>query len=305
MMWRCETLVTACVLAMIVAGGQAADQPAGVPEGAEAAIRATAVSFAEAFNRGDAQAVAELWTETGTLADDRGQHFQGRPAIEAEYTKFFGSYPGAKMEVTITSLDFPTPALAVEDGISRLSLPHANVPTASSYTAVHVLQNGRWLMVSVRERSMALSPVESHLQDLAWMVGNWAAVREGTQLQATFRWVADNKFIQRDFTIRQQDAVVSSGVQLLGWDPQAGQIRSWSFDSSGGYGQSVWSVTARGWSMESRGVLADGTPTASRESLVRLAGKQDAFSWRSTQRMVGTVTVPDSAEVVMQRVLEK
>lgn len=305
MVWRCEALVTSCVLAMVVAGVQAADQPTGVPEGAEAAIRATAASFAEAFNRSDAPAVAELWIESGTLADDRGQHFQGRPAIEAEYSKFFGSFPGAKMDVTITSLDFPTSALAIEDGISRLSLPHASVPTASSYTAVHVLQNGKWLMASVRERSTALSPAESHLQDLAWMVGNWAALREGRQLQATFRWVADNKFIQRDFTIRQHDAVVSSGVQLLGWDPQTGQIRSWSFDSSGGYGQSVWSVTAQGWSIESRGVLADGTPTASRESLTRPAGEQDAFSWRSTHRTVGIVTVPDSEEVVMKRVLEK
>jgi uncharacterized protein (TIGR02246 family) len=290
---------------MIVAGVRADDPPAGAPEGTEATIRATAASFADAFNRGDAKAVAALWTETGTLADDRGQLFKGRPAIEAEYTTFFQTYPGAKMEVAITSLDFPTPALVVEDGVSRVSLPHARVPTASSYTAMHVLEDGKWLMVSVRERSIALSPVESHLQDLGWMIGNWATTRGEVQLQATFSWIADKKFIQRDYTVRQQNAVVSSGVQLIGWDPRTGQIRSWSFDSSGGYGQGIWSVTPEGWSIESRGVLADGTLTASRESLVRLPAKQDEFRWRSTQRMVGSNTLPDTEDIVMDRVVEK
>ncbi|MHB8971387.1 MAG: YybH family protein [Pirellulaceae bacterium] len=305
MVWRSGIFLMGCVWALTVAGARADDPPAGEPAGAEAAVRAAAASFADAFNRGDAQAVAALWTATGTLADDRGQLFKGRPAIAAEYTTVFKTYPGAKMEVAITSLEFPTPTLVVEDGVSRVSLPHARVPTASSYTAVHVLEDGKWLMVSVRERSIALSPVESHLQDLDWMVGNWVTTRDEVQLQATFSWIADKKFMQRHYTVRQQDAVVSSGVQVIGWNPQTGRIHSWSFDSSGGYGQGLWSVTSDGWSIESRGVLADGTLTTSRESLVRLPTKPDEFHWRSTQRMVGPKTLPDAEDVVMDRVVEK
>ena len=45
----------------------------------EAAIRATADAFLKAFNRGDAKAVAALWTENGTLADRSRPVVQGPP----------------------------------------------------------------------------------------------------------------------------------------------------------------------------------------------------------------------------------
>ncbi|MHB0957051.1 MAG: YybH family protein [Pirellulaceae bacterium] len=305
MWWRCRTLVIACAAATLWTGAQAAEHPTGLSDGAEAAVRATAASFADAFNRGDAQAVAGLWTQTGTLIDDRGHRFQGRAAIEAEYAAFFRTYPGAQINVTVMSLDFLTPTVAVEDGMSQASLLHASVPVASSYTAVHVLEDGKWLMASVRERAIALSAAESRLHDLEWTIGTWVTTQDEVQLQTTFHWIANKTFIQRSYTVRQQDAVVCSGVQVIGWDPQAGQIRSWSFDSSGGYGQSLWRVTPEGWSIESCGVLADGTPTASNESLVRMPGQHDVFHWRSTDRMAGSNTLPDAGNVVMNRVADK
>ncbi len=47
----------------------------------EAAVRATADAFIKAFDRGDAKAVAALWTANGTMADDRGEIFKGHKAI--------------------------------------------------------------------------------------------------------------------------------------------------------------------------------------------------------------------------------
>jgi hypothetical protein len=37
-----------------------------------------------------------------------------------------------------------------------------------------------------------------------------------------------------------KDAILQHGTQWIGWDPAAKQIRSWSFEADGGYGESVW-----------------------------------------------------------------
>ncbi len=83
----------------------------------EAAIRAAEQAFVQAFNRGDARAVAALWTPHGSLADDQGRRFEGRKAIEDEYAKFFREHPGAKIEVASQSIERPVPGTALEDGM--------------------------------------------------------------------------------------------------------------------------------------------------------------------------------------------
>ena len=35
-------------------------------------------------------------------------------------------------------------------------------------------------------------------------------------------------------------------TQRIGWDPAAKQIRSWEFDSEGGFGEGTWGETATG-----------------------------------------------------------
>ncbi len=47
-----------------------------------AAIRATSEAFVAAFNKGDAQAIAGMWTENGEYVDDAGQRVEGHAAIE-------------------------------------------------------------------------------------------------------------------------------------------------------------------------------------------------------------------------------
>ncbi len=155
----------------------------------DAAIRASAEAFVKAFNRGDAKAVAALWTANGTMADDRGEILRGRKAIEDQYAAFFKAYPGAKMEVSVKSIDFPAPSMAVEDGTAQVVVRQAVPPVASRYTAVHVQEDGKWLMASVRETTIPLSSNFSRLAELGWLIGTWETKRDGTIVRATFRWI--------------------------------------------------------------------------------------------------------------------
>ncbi len=268
----------------------------------EAAIRATADAFVKAFDAGDAKAVAALWTPEGSVVDDDGQVIKGRKAIKDRYAAMFKKYPGARIEVAVKSVEVASPDTAIEDGLARVITKEGTPPVASRYTAVHVLKDGKWLMAGVRESDIALPSSYGRLRDLGWLVGDWEADANGTRVHTSIRWMADRSFLERRYTVVRDGITSSTGLQIIGWDPQAEQVRSWSFDSTGGHGTALWMPTPDGWRIESTGMMADGAPTSSQESLIRVAGEDDVVGWRSTGRRVGGTQLPDTREVVLKRV---
>jgi len=297
-------LCGAWIVMLIAFSAWAADSDKSERAADEAAIRAGAKEFTAAFARGDAEAIAAMWTENGTLSDESGRVFKGRKAIEDEYAALFKAEPKAKIEIAIQSIEFPAPNMAVEDGVARIISKQGAHPVASRYTAVHVSQDGKWRMATVRESTIELPSNYAALKDLEWLVGRWELKSGGTTVENKFHWVANRSFLEREYTVRQDGMTTSSGLQIIGWDPQAGQIHSWSFDSAGGHGQGLWTAAADGWRIESRGMLPDGTPTASQDRLIRVAGESDVFGWQSSDRRVGDERLTDLAEVVLDRVVE-
>jgi uncharacterized protein (TIGR02246 family) len=309
---------TAFVIATCVSGAdQKPAQPAAAPgavsepkpvapaNSREAAIRATAEAFIKAFNAGDAKAIAGLWIENGTVADEQGNLFKGRKAIEDEYAALFKAHPAARMQIAIQSIDFPTPTTAIEDGVTRIVSPGNEPPTACRYTAMHVEQDGKWLMASVRESSMPVSSNFAQLQDLGWLVGEWESKSNDVTAHSQTRWIANKSFLQRNFSVHRGGMLVSSGTQIIGWDPRSSRVVSWTFDSSGGHGTAAWSSTSDGWGLDSAGVTADGVPTSCKDFLIRVPGDDNVFGWRSSDRKLGETSLPDVPEVVFDRVATK
>jgi uncharacterized protein (TIGR02246 family) len=271
----------------------------------EAAIRASAEAFIKAFNGGDAKAVANLWTANGTVADEQGNVFKGRKAIEEQYAALFKAHPTARMQVAIKSIDFPTPTTAVEDGMTQVMTKENDPPTASRYTAVHVQEDGKWLMASVRESTMPVASNFAQLQELGWLVGDWESKTNDATAHSHIRWIANKSFLQRNFSVLRDGFLLSSGTQIVGWDPRSDRIVSWIFDSSGGYGTGVWSAVPEGWAIDSVGMTADGVPTSSKDRLIRVPGENNVFGWRSMDRKLGDTRIPDVPEVVFDRAKEK
>ncbi len=275
------------------------------PSLAEAAIRATAKEYTAAFDRGDAAALAAMFTPAASVADDEGQILHGQTAIRDEYARLFKAYPGAKVVVAIKSVEFPAPEMAIEDGLTQVSAEQVGPPVISRYTVCHVLMNGKWLMASVRESRVRLASNHSRVEDLDWLVGTWRAERDGKSAVSKIYWIANKSFLARDYKVSVDGIQVSGGRQIVGWDPNAGKLRSWSFDASGGYGTGLWTPTPDGWQIETTGVLADGTPTSSRDTLIRVPGADNVFGWKSVARTMGEVSLSDTPEVVFDRLVEK
>ena len=231
----------------------------------------------KAFNARDAKAVASLWTANGTVADGEGSVFRGRKAIEEAYAALFKAHPTARMQVAVQSVDFPAPTTAIEEGAAQVLTRDNTPPSASRYTAVHVLENGHWLMASVRESSIPVASNFEQLQGLGWLVGNWELKADGAHVASRIRWIANKSFLQRDFSVHRDGLLVSSGTQIVGFDPRSRQVVSWIFDSSGGYGTGTWTAEANGWQIESAGMTADGVPTSSKDHLIRVPGDDNVF----------------------------
>jgi len=264
-----------------------------------AAIRAASRQFVAAFNRGDAKALAALWTEDGELVEEGGSRLEGRKAIEAAYAGYFAQHPQGRMQVVIDSLRLLSDSAAIEDGRAIVEPPPAGAPGIGKYTAVHVKRDGQWLMSTVRESRLETPSSYRHVADWEWLIGTWTAEEHGVKTESVCRWVANKSFIERTYRATHPDGTATSGVQIIGLEPGSGRVQSWNFSSDGGYATGVWMPRAGGWAGRIRGFTGDGIPTSAVNLLTRI--DDDAYTWQSVERTVGGEPVPDTDEVVLKR----
>ncbi len=265
----------------------------------EKAVRSTAAAFTSAFDKGDAKEIASLWTPDCEYIDETGRIFRGRDAIEKAYAAFFAANPGLKIVTSISSVRIIAGHSAIENGTAVVKKADGAVLSRGSYTAMHLKEQGKWLMVSVREHASPTLSKRPTFQDLAWLIGDWSATKDSNTLDFSIKWISEKKFIELTYSVRDKGALVRSGIQVIGRDPSSGNVISWSFDSTGGYGRGQWRILKKGFIIESRGMMPDGALTASSDIVSRING--DSFSWQSVDRTVAGQTLSDEEPVVLKR----
>ena len=277
---------------------QAAEKtPAGSSE--EMAVRTAMGSYVAAYNRGDAQAVASHWSESGEWTSPSGQRFQGRTAIEKELQSIFAENKGVRIEGINPTVRLVWPEKAIAEGTVRVTRPGA-LPSESTYMAVEVKKDGQWKLESVRETKVADAPAASpQLQELAWLVGRWLDRSPGATMEANVTWTKNKTFLSYAFKVSVPGMDDLEGTQVIGWDPAAGKIRSWMFDSDGGFGEGTWSKKDNCWVVKFSQVLPDGRK-ASATNIYTLIDA-NTFTWKSIGRKVGEEFLPNIDEVKIVR----
>jgi uncharacterized protein (TIGR02246 family) len=279
---------------IVLRASSAAESPAQ-----DQAIQQTAKAFVEAFDSGNAPAVAALWTDEGEYIVGETT-VKGRPAIQQLYEEFFRAHPGSKMEVSIDSIRTLAPTVAIEQGTASVTSSSDGAPSASAYTAVHVKQGDKWLMASVRESPTPLPSARQGLQELAWLVGSWAAWGDAAKVEVTYDWIANKNFLRSETTVTSNEGPASGGTQIIGKDPLSGQIVSWFFNADGGHGYGVWSHDGSRWLIRTQGAAADGAPTTATNVLYH--ADDNVLSWQSVDRTAGDQPLPNTKEIVIERV---
>ena len=171
--------------------------------------------------------------------------------------------------------------------------------TIGRYTAIHIKRDGRWLLASVREIADQEISHYEHLKEIEWLVGDWVEESEEAIVTASVAWTDNNNFLIRSFSIRVKGKPELAGTQRIGWDPLTRQIKSWVFDSRGGYGEGLWTRAGEQWVIKATGVRPDGR-TASATQVLTYVNK-DKMRWKSIDRTIGDEIVPEIDEIIMVR----
>jgi len=264
-------------------------------------IRKNAEAYVVAYNNHDARAQAAMWSPEAVYMDpSTGVSTVGREAIEKVFAGTLADLGDAKLEVDVKSIDFVSPNVAIESGTARVIRPNAE-PEETRYTAVNVKRDGKWLLDRISEEEPPAPPPSHYekLKDLEWMIGSWIDQDESATIQTDCQWTKNQNFITRSFAVVVGDQVDMAGMQIIGWDPVAKQIRSWVFDSDGGFAEGKWTRKDNRWLIQQTATLPDGRKSSAANIITHI--DDNSCTWQSINRVLDGDVLPNVDEVLVVR----
>jgi uncharacterized protein (TIGR02246 family) len=183
---------------------------------------------------------------------------EGKPAIVQYVTEQFQKAGEPELKFKIDQINFKEPTVAQEKGLVEIVLP-GQQSRQYAFKAEYRKENDGWLINKITEISCQAAPSHyEHLKELGWLVGDWENSFDDTVFTASYRWSKNKNFLIQRFSLKVLDYRELSGMQLIGWDPIKKSIRSWMFDSDGGFGTGQWVQDGDSWYVNTVFVLADG-----------------------------------------------
>ena len=269
-------------------------KPAAAQDKVTTEVRASTEQLVKAFNAGKAADLVMQFAPDGELIDEEGTLYQGRKELTELFTEFGKRFPGAQLAVEIESIRSIGPNLAIEEGTRFIEAVAKDTPARATlrYTAVRTKVDGAWLIASLREFTADPEPTPNeHLQSLSWVVGDW--VNEGTDgaVRISFKWSEDKNFLLGEYQVKLEGQESMKSHQRIGWDPLTGKVRSWLFDSDGGFAEGAWTAVEDGWVIKSESVNPDATTGSA--TLTVIPKDKDHFTMKGTERIVGDLREPD------------
>lgn len=295
-----KSIVLVAGLALLVVGVHfltAQDQTARGKdrEADKAAIEKLVKDQIQAFNNRDAAAIAAKWTADGEYIRNDNDRVQGQDAIQKGYADFFKTLKGKPtVEVQVDNLHFPSADTAVSEVTLRMKNEQGDVIASNWRNTLAVRENGVWKVAMVQEWDRDNS-LDDSLKDLDWLIGTWRMDDKNREVTTTYEWDENKTFIRGKYTVKQGGKVVESGMQMFGKDNAEGGIRSWVFQSDGGFGDGFWTRDGKKWTVDFDGATADGKKLAANVIYQRLDA--NTFTWQSVQQTVDGQPIADSQPI--------
>jgi len=252
--------------------------------------------YQEAFDRRDAKALASFYAEDVDYIDQDGVKVKGQGEMEKLFTENFQANPGAKIAIAIEEMRQLTPDVRVNRGVATVT-PRDGTAESTRYEAILVRKGDRWQISQLTQTAAPAPSASSQLEALKWLIGNWENKDAGQTVESKVEWAGDENFLVRTFKVRGE--AETDGWEIVGWDPDRQQIRSWIFDSNGGFGESSWSYDDGHWLIRASNVLPDGSRSTAENVLTKVDDNQ--FTWESRNRTVDGGSQPPVSEVVVHR----
>jgi uncharacterized protein (TIGR02246 family) len=269
---------------------------------ARAAIDAVVEAYAAAFNKHDAKALAALWSPSGVHVDrETGRRTTGRAALEKMFAAQFAEDEGQQIEIAVDTVRLVTPDVAAVEGSASVSMQDEEEPSESTFSAIFVKQDGKWLLDSANETNLPPPPKPyEHLKDLEWLVGAWQDESDEIDVKTVCRWTPNRSFLIRTYTVTDGDGATHQGAQIIGWDPDKECIRCWIFGSEGGFGEGTVARDGNRWLMKLHGTLADGRKACATQVLTKV--DDNTLTAQMVGREIGGELLPSTDPVKVVRV---
>jgi uncharacterized protein (TIGR02246 family) len=272
-------------LALVLDKARAAEQ--------ESAIQAAVNAYTAAFNQRDVDGLLAYFADDADYLDQGGKQHKGKADLAKFFKQSLADLKDQKLKTSITSLRFLRPDVAIADGKAEFTAPDGT-SDSGRFTAVWTKAGGKWLLSSVHdlpESPAAPEDRNAQLQQLAWLVGDWTHEDPTFSVQVSGRWTLNKRFLLVEYMAKGKENDDLTVIQYFGWDPVAGVIRAWFFDSEGGYGGGDWVRDGNTWSANWNGVLSGGRVASSVSSLKHVDDK--SFIFRSVDREIDGLPIDD------------
>ena len=253
--------------------------------------------YQEAYDRGDPNALAAFYAEDIDYIDQDGVETKGRDQMGKLFAENFQANPGAKISITMEEVKLLTPDVQVNRGVATVTAANGSAE-ATRYLAVLVKTADRWQISQLTQTAAPAPGASSQLEALKWLIGNWENKDADQTVESKVGWAGGKNFLVRTFKLKGEQAE-TDGWEIVGWDPESQQIRSWIFDSNGGFGESSWSYEDGHWLIRASNVLPDGSRSTAENVLTKV--DDNKFTWESQNRNLDGQSQPSVPRIVVQR----
>jgi uncharacterized protein (TIGR02246 family) len=257
-----------------------------------------AQAYIAAYNKGDAKTLANFYAEDVDYIDQDGVEVKGREAIQKLLAENFQANPGIALDLTIDEVKLLTPDVLVNRGVATVTPPDG-AAVATRYVAIDIKKGDQWQISQLTETDAPAPTAYSQLQALEWLVGNWENKAGDQTVQTKITWAGDKNFLVRKFNVKGSEQDETNGWEIIGWDPERHQIRSWIFDSNGGFGESTWVNDGEHWLIQASNVLPDGSHSTAEHVLTRV--DDNKFSWESQNQSLDGDPQPSLDKIDVER----
>lgn len=266
----------------------------------EKAIRNVVQEYQEAYNQQDVAKLFSQWASDATYNNPvTGESAEGKEAIVKLFKEKFAQGKKRRLDIAIKSIDFPDENEAIESGVMKVTVEDQPAQQMA-YEASYVRENGKWFVKAIKE--IELQEPSSNfekLKDLAWLVGKWEDSDDNVDILFDTQWDEYKNFITQKFKMKIYDQDDIEGKQIIAWDSVKDVVRSWVFDSDGGFGEGTWEKVDKSWYATMRYTLNDGRVASSINIYTPI--DDNSYTFASQEREVDGEVLPDMNTVTIEK----
>lgn len=265
------------------------------------AIRQTFKDYSTVFAKHDPEALSKLWAQDGVYLDPTtGQYVKGHDALMEEYKLWFQTNHADKVEFTPKEITFNGPDEAAVQGILRITFTD-KPPKENAFASLMVKENGKWVIKEARQIILKTEVSNADkLKPLSFLIGDWEDKDSDVDITFNTNWDKYENMLISRFNMKIFGQDVMEGRQIIAWDPIEKKIRSWFFDSDGGFGHGFWYENDGNWFVKAVYTLSDGRKATAVNVYKKI--NDNEYSWAAIGRDVNGVILPDIDPIVVQRI---